>query len=305
MQWEKLGLIYKPAGEDNWKMHSALTPSPVVFEDKVRVYAGLRDKEGISRIGYVDLDKNDPTKVIKVSEKPVIDIGVDGSFDDNGVILGDIIRVGDKLYMYYVGFQLVKKVKFMAFTGLAISGDSGETFAKYSQVPVLDRRENALCCNAVHTVIYKDNKFRCWLGAGSTWATINDVLYPSYNVKCIESSDGIHFDQPSIDCLKFSRPGEYRMGRPKVYETPNGYEMIFTWGDLEGNYRMGYAVSKDGMNWERKDDEVNFHPSADGWDNKWVSYGALFNVNNQTYMVYNGNEMGKDGFGLAILKNKS
>ena len=54
----------------------------------------------------------------------------------------------------------------------------------------------------------------------------------------------------------------------------------------------------------KEDEELNFHPSPDGWDNKWVSYGALFTVNNITYMVYNGNEMGKDGFGIAKLINQ-
>ena len=304
MIWEKLGLIYKPAGDKGWKLHSALTPTPIVFDDKVRVYAGLRDNEGVSRIGYVDLDKDDPTKIIRISDKPVVDIGTDGSFDDNGIILGDIIWVGKKLYMYYVGFQLVKKVKFLAFTGLAISDDCGETFTKYSQVPVLDRRAGALCFNAVHTVIYADNKFRYWLGAGSAWEKINDVFYPSYNIKYIESADGVNFNEAAADCLNFSRPGEYRIGRPKVYQTPEGYEMIFTWGDLSGNYRMGYALSKDGISWQRNDEEINFHPSESGWDDKWVSYGALFTLNDLTYMLYNGNAMGKDGFGLAILKKK-
>jgi hypothetical protein len=301
MQWEKLGLIYSPEGKDDWKMHSALTPSPVVFDDKVRIYAGLRDKDGVSRIGYIDVDKQDPTRILKVSDKPVVDIGADGTFDDNGVIMGDLAWVNNKLYMYYVGFQLVKKVKFLAFTGLAISEDNGESFTKFSTVPVLDRRDNAFCCHAVHTVMYEDGKFKYWLGAGSSWEMINNVLYPSYNVKYTESVDGINFNERSVDCLTFSRPGEYRMGRPKVYRTAKGYQMIFTWGDLSGNYRMGYAVSKDGINWQRQDEEINFHPSENGWDNKWVSYGALFHINDKTYMVYNGNEMGKDGFGLAVL----
>lgn len=301
MQWEKMGLVYKPGATAAWKLHSALTPTPIVFDDKIRVYAGFRDVEGVSRIGYVDLDKKDPSKIIKVSETPVVDIGIDGSFDDNGVILGDVIWVGKRLYMYYVGFQLVKKVKFLAFTGLAISDDNGETFTKCTDVPLLDRKPNALCFNAVHTAIHDDAGFRFWLGAGSKWEKINDVFYPSYNVKYVESVDGISFAAPSTDCLHFSREREYRMGRPRVYKTPTGYEMIFTWGDLSGNYQMGYAISADGKEWHRDDDELNFHPSANGWDDKTVSYGALFTTNETTYMVYNGNQMGKDGFGLARL----
>jgi predicted GH43/DUF377 family glycosyl hydrolase len=302
MQWEKMGIVYKPDGTADWKQHSALTPTPIVFDDKIRVYAGFRDIDGVSRIGYVDLDKKDPSKIIKISIIPVLDIGIEGVFDDNGLILGDVIWVDKKLYMYYVGFQLVKKVKFLAFTGLAISEDAGETFIKYSDVPVLDRKANSLYFNAIHTVIYSDNVFKYWLGAGSSWEKINEVFYPSYNVKYIESADGINFKEPSLDCVQFSRKDEYRIGRPRVYKTGSGYEMIFTWGDLSGNYQMGYAVSHDGKEWHRNDEELNFHPSTNGWDDKSVSYGALFTVNENTYMVYNGNNMGKEGFGLALLK---
>lgn len=214
-----------------------------------------------------------------------------------------MLWVKNQLYMYYIGFQLVKKAKFIAYTGLAISSDSGETFKKYSNVPVLDRRDNALYFNAVHSVIFEDNKFKCWLGAGSRWQTINNISYPSYIVKYIESEDGINFPEQSIDCLNFSSPEEYRIGRPKVYFYSCKYHMIFTWGDLSGNYRMGYAVSDDGKTWNRNDAALNFLPSDNGWDDKWVSYGAIFKVEDKTYMVYNGNEMGKEGFGLAILES--
>ena len=299
MNWKKLGLVYKPGGEEGWKMTSALTPTPVVFEDKVRVYAGFRDSKGVSRIGYVDLSKTDPTKIISVSQTPVLDVGLPGTFDDNGVILGDIVKYGETLRMYYVGFQLVNQVKFLAFTGVAISTDNGEHFVRTGHTPVLDRRENALYFNAVHTVMVEEGKLRFWLGAGSAWQTINNTPYPSYNVKYIESEDGFGFKNASVDCLNFSHSNEYRIGRPRVYATDGGYEMIFTWGDKQGRYEMGYAISKDGVNWTRNDAILNFKTSEKGWDNHWVSYGALFTIDSDVYMVYNGNEMGKDGFGLA------
>ncbi len=301
MNWRKLGLVFTPEGKYGWDLHSALTPTPVVFSDKVRVYAGFRDSLGISRIGFVDLNPKDPTEVIRISRQPVLDIGEPGTFDDNGVILGDLIDDGDSLKMYYVGFQLVNRVKFLAFTGLATSKDNGESFQKASKAPVLDRQENALFFNAVHTVIKEGELYKFWLGAGSSWETINGIQYPSYNIKYAESKDGKTFSYPSVECLNFTRHQEYRIGRPRVYFLGGKYQMIFTWGDLMGNYRMGYATSIDGKIWLRDDDKLNFHPSANGWDDKWVSYGAIFKIEDYTYMVYNGNSMGKEGFGLAIL----
>ena len=140
MNWKKLGLVFSQDGNVEWRRHSALTPTPILLKpDVIRIYAGFRDDQGISRIGYVDVDSQDPTRVIGVSERPVLDRGRDGCFDDNGVIMGDVVRDGDRLRMYYVGFQLVKHAKFLAFTGLAESTDGGETFQRVSEAPVLDR----------------------------------------------------------------------------------------------------------------------------------------------------------------------
>lgn len=304
MEWERLGLIYNGKGKHGWDLHSAMTPTPFVFEDKVRIYAGFREDSGICRIGYVDLSKEDPTKILKISDKPVLDIGKPGTFDDNGVILGDIIRRDNKLYMYYVGFQLVQKVKFLAFTGLAISEDNGENFVRYSDVPVLDRKQNELYFNAIHTIIEQNGIYKCWMGAGSAWQEIEGKPYPSYIVKYTESKDGIHFYEKPLDCVHFSRKEEYRIGRPRVYFKDNKYFMVFTWGDINSNYQMGSAYSEDGIKWTRDDSIINFKPSGGtGWDSNSASYGAFFEVNNKTYMVYNGNSYGKDGFGLALLKN--
>src|SRR3990167_6130982 len=93
MYWKKIGHVFSPDGKTGWRKNSALTPTPFLLNDQIiRVYAGFRDDEGISRIGYVDVDSQDPTKVLSISENPVLDRGRDGCFDDNGVILGDVVR---------------------------------------------------------------------------------------------------------------------------------------------------------------------------------------------------------------------
>ena len=303
MNWEKKGLIYHPPFNKSWRDNSALTPTPFLINDKtIRVYSGFRDIDGVSRIGFTDLSSENPTQILKVSEKPVLDVGKRGHFDDNGVILGDVLRLKNKVLMYYVGFQIVEKVKFLAYTGLAMSKDNGNSFKRVQTTPVLDRKPNSVFFNAIHTAINDGNLIKCWLGAGSSWQKINGTNYPSYNVKYCESVDGVNFEAKSIDCLNFKNKKEYRIGRPRVWKSDMGYEMIFTWGDKVGHYQMGYAKSIDGKKWERDDEKLNFYPSNKGWDSKWVSYGVPIHVNGKTYMFYNGNNMGREGFGLAILK---
>lgn len=303
MNWEKRGLIYKPPFDGSWQDNTALTPTPVPMNDgSIRVYAGFRDKKGVSRIGYVDIDATNPEKIIRVSQKPVLDIGEPGMFDDNGVILGDIIFADGKMFMYYVGFQLVKNVKFLAYSGLAISNDEGETFQRYSSVPVLDRSSDAKYINAIHSVIYEYDKIRVWYVVGNEWEMINNRPYPKYEISYCESDSLYSFPEKGTRCITNNiKNREYRIGRPRVYRLIDKYLMFFTYGTIDGRYITGMATSDDGFGWERCDDKIGIGLSSDGWDSKHLCYPALFKVKDRTYMVYNGNDMGYHGFGLAEL----
>lgn len=298
--WKKCGLIYSSPNDGSWKDNSALTPTPVfINEKKLRVFAGFRDPEGVSRIGYVDLNPDNPKEILNISPKPVIDLGQPGTFDDNGMILGDILKFNNKLYMYYVGFQKVAKVKFYAFSGLAVSLDNGENFERISETPVLDRSDEGKFIRAVHSVHRKIDKFQIWYAAGNKWQIINGKPYPSYSIYSLESEDGIHFPKKGKKCINFNKlNNEYRIGRPRVFKVESEKIMHYTYGTLQGSYKAGIAFLKNGS-WVRNDDKIGIGLSMKGWDSKHLCYPALIKYNNRLFMFYNGNNMGYEGFGYA------
>lgn len=301
MRWIKQGLVYRPDGSLPWARHTALTPTPLLLdEETIRVYAGFRDGDGISRIGYVDVDASNPLLIKKISVDPVIDLGRNGAFDDNGMILGDVISVGNEIRMYYVGFQLVGKAKFLAFSGLATSCDGGDTFVRKSEAPVLDRSSNSLYIRAIHSVMQDGDRFRVWYACGNGWEQINGSAYPQYNIRYIDSRDGIEFKGEGELCVDVEG-SEYRIGRPRVFRMHNSYIMHYTRGTVDGEYRAGYAESADGIRWVRKDSELGIELSSQGWDSRHLCYPAVVSCGGRTYMFYNGNDMGKDGFGYAVL----
>jgi hypothetical protein len=65
-------------------------------------------------------------------------------------------------------------------------------------------------------------------------------------------------------------------------------------------YRAGYATSRDGLTWERRDAEAGIDVSDDGWDSEMIAYPHVFEHAGRTYMLYNGNGYGKTGIGLAL-----
>jgi predicted GH43/DUF377 family glycosyl hydrolase len=70
-----------------------------------------------------------------------------------------------------------------------------------------------------------------------------------------------------------------------------------------GKYRIGYAVSDDGINWVRNDKVVTLTVSETGWDSEMICAPDLLELENETLMFYCGNHYGRDGFGYSILKN--
>jgi len=301
MKWKKKGLIYTPPADESWRHSSALTPTAFLLnENVIRVYVSFRDTGGVGRIGFIDVNANNPAEILRISDRPALDVGREGMFDDNGVILGDVVRVEDKIYMYYVGFQLVENVKFLAYTGLAISDDNGETFARYSETPILDRKDEGLYIRAIHSVIIEDNKFKIWYATGNGWETIGDKQYPQYDISYMESQDGISFEDKGVKCIKNdSNNLEYRIGRPRVYKDNRRYIMNFTYGTTDGRYKAGQATSKDGVYWDRDDNELGIELSSSGWDSKHLSYPSIIDAKGKSYMFYNGNDMGINGFGFA------
>jgi hypothetical protein len=67
-------------------------------------------------------------------------------------------------------------------------------------------------------------------------------------------------------------------------------------------YRIGYAVSNDLLKWTRDDARAGIDVSPEGWDSEMISYPHVFELDGAIYMAYLGNQVGREGFGLARLE---
>lgn len=299
--WHKAGVVWHVDKLTAWAHNSALTPTPLLLNDgRLRVYAGLRDEHGISRIGYVDLDGQNPSSVIGFSVSPVLSTGRAGCFDDNGVILGDVIACDNhEIRMYYVGFQKAAGVKFLAFSGLAISTDGGEHFKRVSESPILDRHDEGLFIRAIHSAIFENGRWRIWYAAGDGWETLNGTPYPRYHIRYTESADGIHFDHTPGTIVMLPGAGEYRIGRPRVYRVNEGYLMYYTRAFINGPYLSGMAFSRDGLSWERHDAQLGLTCDPTGPDSDTLAYPCPIRTPGGLFMFYNGDRMGQAGLLMA------
>jgi hypothetical protein len=70
----------------------------------------------------------------------------------------------------------------------------------------------------------------------------------------------------------------------------------------QNGYRIGYASSRNLIEWERDDTKAGIDVSDQGWDDEMISYPHVFELDGRIYMAYLGNQVGRYGFGLAVLE---
>ncbi len=88
-----------------------------------------------------------------------------------------------------------------------------------------------------------------------------------------------------------------------IYHMFFSYRYNLDFRETSKGYQIGYAHSNDLYNWKRNDSIAGIEKSDVGWDSESVSYPHVFELDNKILMFYQGNEMGKFGFGLAELNN--
>jgi hypothetical protein len=306
MRWKKLGVVWKADGHSDWAKTHAAVPTPFrLNDDVIRVFMTCLDEQGRGRPGYVDLAAANPTQILGVSADPLLDVGVPGAFDDNGVMTVSVVEPEPGiLYLYYVGFELCTQIRYRLFTGLAISRDGGKTFLRHSCTPILDRSNEELYFRCGSFVMCEKGVFKLWYVAGSEWTAIDGSKpMPVYDLRYQESPDGIHWQPTGQIAMAITGTDEHGFGRPWVIKRgANDYQLFYSIRRRSfAAYRFGYAESTDGIHWVRQDYQMGLDVSPSAFDSEAVMYSAVISVGDQTYCFYNGNNFGEQGFGVAKL----
>ena len=304
MKWNKSGKIFEPDGSLPWWKSHCMAPTAVSIDsDTIRVFMGCWDEKGISRIGFIDVDSKDPKKIRHVCDRPIVDLGEPGTFDDNGVFPGHAHFINGKVHLFFTGFQLQDKIRFTNFGGLAVSTDDRFlNYRKVGRVPILDRSEVGTCVRSGQSCILENGKYRTWYSAGSKWLNVGGKSRQTYDAYYCESDDITNFPRTDRLCLARDESVEHGLGRPQVLRTKDGvYRMLYTRRILDMHYTIGYSTSRDGLNWDRKDDSIGISHSKEGWDSEMVYFPSVVETQDKTYLFYCGNGFGATGLGFAVL----
>jgi hypothetical protein len=315
MKWKKLGKIFDPTEHKlpNGCSEFAQSPQTLVFDDFVRIYFSTRAKDStgkfLSHIAFVDFDK-DLKNIQRISSDTVIKLGNLGCFDEHGIFPINPVMHEGRILAYTTGWSRRVSVSVETSIGLAYSEDNGLTFRKVGEGPVLT--------SSLHEPFLVGDAFVCvfagvyymWYIFGTKWAEYDKGSQPDrvYKIGYATSADGITWAKQNKRLIADKLNEDECQALPTVIKIKDTYHMFFCYREAVGfrktkgrGYRIGYAYSSDLVNWTR-DDDKGIDVSANSWDSDMMCYPHVFECNGKVYLLYNGNEFGKYGFGLAVLE---
>ena len=286
MKWEKLGQITD--------IHASY-PVAEMIDDRIRVYYSSRT-DGPSNVFFMDVDANNPTRVVCDPRTPIIQPGSAGTFDCDGVAPRCIVVENDEKRLYTIGWNKKITTPYQLAVGVAI--EKNNQWEKMPG-PVLDRDfdDPYFCTSAC--VIHHESKWKCWYCSCTNWIEGKE---PVYLIKYAESEDGFRWKKNNNICIKYDQFTK-AIGWPMVWIENSMFKMMFSYRsdhpeyrtNKEYGYRLGYAESDDGIEWIIKNEEIGIYRSDSGWDSEMMAYTTLCN----DLLFYNGNGFGKTGIGVA------
>lgn len=316
MRWEKIGKIFDLGQHTLSDGYSEFAKSPqaLVFDDFIRIYfcAQKKTENGkyVSCPHYVDFDKR-LSQLKRTSRRPAISLGGLGHFDEHGIFPMNVVRHQGRILAFTTGWSRRTSVSIDMEIGLAESFDQGETFVKLGLGgPVMSPVYNEPCLVGDGFVLSRGGGLDMWYIFGQKWRRAFETAEPDrfYRIAHAHSADGIHWQRDGRYVIPAKTETECQ-ALPTVFEAFGRFHMYFCYRDAfdfrknrDKAYRLGYAHSADGREWIRDDERAGIDVTPGAWDADMMCYPHVFNCDDQFYLLYNGNEFGKYGFGAARLK---
>lgn len=302
MKWRKIGRVLNPEILSEYGISACTVPIVQIeneSEGLIKVYFSPRDNNNRSELRYFIFNIK-TFEITRISET-LFSYGSIGSFDEMGVTVCSIIECGGgERRVYYQGWTLGVSVPSITAIGVAIINEE-DRVCRIGDGPILSRSLNEPYSCGSPFVLIDEGKYKMWYSSMDKWIDEGGDLKHYYDIKYAESIDGVNWIRSANSMISYENSEEYAFGRPFVIKEDSIYKMWYSYRGKQ--YKIGYAESTDGINWKRKDELVGIDISDTGWDADMIEYATIFDFDKHRYMLYNGNDFGKSGIGLAVLES--
>ena len=227
--------------------------------------------------------------------------------DDHGKVESGHFVIQTRAREYAITSTVATGDVSVVYGGYCIS-DDGENFERMGKGPIITSTLNEPFQFSGPKVRIFDDKLYMFYLAGEKWV-LNELGNSEsfYKIRLATSDDGLNWKRTGQNIIDSILEKDECQAGPDVFYYGGKYHMYFSYRyglNFRGNnrgYRIGYAHSDNLFNWTRDDANVGIGLSETGWDSQSMHYPHIFECDGATYMLYNGNEFGRYGFGLGVL----
>ncbi|MGQ9610825.1 MAG: peptidoglycan-binding protein [bacterium] len=245
------------------------------------------------RIGYAT--SKDGIHWEKYPGNPVLDLGEPGSWDSEHVANPTVLYDGSIYKMWYTGCNKNMQI------GYATSKD-GIHWEKYQGNPVIDLGAWLTCPQSdiwSPSVVFDGVEYKMW------YTSFDDHMRIGYAT----SLDGIHWSKytsaPVLDLGISGTWDDRGVWAPCVIFHNSEYKMWYT-GWNGDSVRIGFALSRDGINWVKRFPIPALETGTTGeWDYHYVSTPAVIFDGTNYRMWYSGctfDEKYKIGYAIGAIR---
>lgn len=308
MAWKKLGLIFDISKHNiPWLKSHAMLPTPFAMEDRIRIFFSGRDEKGQSRISYIDVKKNDPCQIIYIHDRPLMEVGKIGTFDDCGTLATCATVYDETILLYYTAYSMSVTVPYKNSIGVAISYDGGNNFKRIYEGPIVDRNKTEPYFTISPWVMKVKDLWHMWYASATDWFIVDGKPESVYHIKYAHSTDGLEWHRDNQSCI-IPLTKEEANARPSVVQDSEILKMWFCYRgshdfrDGLDSYRIGYAEAdlKNPTQWSRCDRSAGIECGPEDYDDRMQAYPSVIDIDEQRFLFYNGNGFGFNGFCGAV-----
>lgn len=313
IDFENHGLIFDISKfEPFFEYSHAQSPQLVRRGENFRVYFSSRKKTTNkfpeSEILFVDFN-SDFSQITGYSKEPVLTASAKGSYDEHGVFPINPVEIeNNRLLAYLSGWSRRVAVPVETAIGLAESFDGGLTFERIGKGPILSASPSEpFLVGDPFVIRTTDSSYKMFYIAGKEWKYFPTERDPQriYKIKSATSINGIDWTPEGKDLISDLLIDECQ-ALPSVVKFKDIYIMVFCYREADGfrnnperGYRLGFATSNDLTSWRRDGIKVILKHHVSGWDDSMACYPNISLHDSKLILLYNGNNFGFKGFGLA------
>jgi hypothetical protein len=290
----------------NWSKSHCQMPTPYLHDDKISVLFTTRDSNGISRISQTDLDLDLKEIDSTNAQKPILDIGLHGTFDQHGVMCSSILKTKNEYLMYYIGWNTETEYPYSLSIGLAASEDWSSGFTKVNNEPTIKNNFDSGIFSTTPFVWSDSANYNILYSKGKPWIKQRNNYESRYGIASASSKNGRDWTpNPSFNPTIFDE--DYSYARPVMVNIQDVSHILYSKRSNK-DFRTGTGV-------------YNIRMSRILPDSKWIDctlefeqnslfrqhlsamqcYAHPLQLNGKTLIFMNGDSFGKFGFAVAEL----